>query len=78
MATKTINISLPQEVVDQIDQRAKREYRGRSELIKQATLSYIRSQDNCDLFRRDLSKRAKEMGIKTEDDVEELVDSIRK
>jgi metal-responsive CopG/Arc/MetJ family transcriptional regulator len=78
MATKTVNISLPEKLLIEIDRKAKQEYRTRSELFKQAVILYIEKRDNWDVFSHDLSKQAKAMGIKNEDDVEELVDSIRK
>lgn len=78
MATKTINISLPQEVIKQIDRKAKEEYRSRSEFIKVAAIQYIKRQDNWAIFQKDMAQRAKKLGLRTEDDVEEMIDSTRK
>ena len=78
MATKTINISLPQEVIKQIDRKAKQEYKTRSELFRVAALEYVQKDNFWEAFRADAARRARKLGIKTEDDVEELIDSSRK
>lgn len=43
MSIQTINISLPVELVKKADKTAKREYRNRSELIREALRVYIRA-----------------------------------
>ncbi|MCX6809870.1 MAG: ribbon-helix-helix domain-containing protein [Candidatus Berkelbacteria bacterium] len=78
MKTKTVNISLPNKLLEEIDRKAKEEYKSRSELIREAALQYIQGRDNWELFRIDAAQRAKNFGIKTEDDVEKMVDSTRK
>lgn len=75
---KTINISLSSELVKQIDRKAGEEFRSRSELIREATLSYIQTKSNWEVLQNDLSLRAKKLKIKNEDEIEKLVDSMRK
>lgn len=75
---RTINISLSAELVKQIDRKAEEEFRSRSELIREATLNYVQTKNNWAVLQDDLSKRAKELKIKNEDRIEELVDSMRK
>ena len=41
MQTQTFNISMPQELVQEIDKVAAREYRNRSELIREAVKQYV-------------------------------------
>ena len=41
MQTQTFNIALPKELVEQIDITAKKEYRNRSELIREALRIYL-------------------------------------
>lgn len=77
MKAKTVNISLPEQLLSEIDQKAREEYRSRSELIKEAAVFYIRTKDNWAIIQDDLSAKAKKLGIKTEDDIEDLVDSVR-
>lgn len=75
---KTINISLSSELVKQIDRKAVEEFRSRSELIREATLNYIQTKNNWSVLQDDLTKRAKTMKIENEDQIEKLVDSMRK
>lgn len=78
MKTKTVNVSLPKEVLDEIDRKAKEEYKSRSDVIREAALDYIGRQDFWPVFQKDMARRARELGIKTEDDVEEMIDLMRK
>ena len=78
MKAKTINISLPEELLEEIDRKAREEYRSRSELFKEATIMYIQTKDNWLLLQKDLSSKAKKLGVKSEDDVEKLIDTLRK
>lgn len=78
MRAKTINISLPFELLKEIDHKAKEEYRSRSELFKEATLMYIQTKDNFKVLQENLSQRAKKMGLKRESQIEEMIDSLRK
>ncbi len=46
MATQTINLSLPEDLVKRVDKAAKRDYASRSEYIRQALASRLRAQDS--------------------------------
>jgi metal-responsive CopG/Arc/MetJ family transcriptional regulator len=46
MATKTFNLSLPEELVSKIDTLAKSNYMSRSELIKHALIKEIKADQN--------------------------------
>lgn len=76
--TKTVNISLPTEVLTAIDKKAREEYKSRSDLVREAALEYIGKQNFWVSFRADSAARAKELGLKTEGDIEKLVDTGRK
>ena len=78
MSVKTINISLPAELLKQIDYKAKEEYRSRSELLKEATLVYIQTKDNWKVLQQDLTSKAKKLNLKNEQNIEKMVDSLRK
>ena len=43
MSTQTFNISLPRELVEKADKQAKKEYKNRSELIREALRLYVSS-----------------------------------
>ena len=77
MKAKTINISLPSQVLKEIDRKAEEEYRSRSELLKEAALFYIQTKDNWRVLQNGITDRAEKMGIRSEDDIEKMVDSLR-
>ena len=78
MKVKTINVSLPAKLLKVIDQKAKKEYKSRSELFKEASLMYIQTKDNWQMLQSDIVQKAKKMELKKENQVEEMVDSLRK
>ena len=62
METKTFNIVLPQKLVRKIDRVAEKEYRNRSELIREALRLYIGDKegsalDIADSFEAEKAKR---------------------
>lgn len=77
MKSKTINISLPDQVLRKVDRKAEEEYRSRSELLKEAALYYIQTKDNWSVLQSALTAKASKMGLKSEDDIEKMVDSLR-
>lgn len=78
MKAKTINVSLPDELLKEIDRKASEEYRSRSELLKEATIMYIQTKDNWQLLQKDLTSRAAKLGIKNDNDIEKVIDTLRK
>ena len=77
MITQTLNIALPKELVKKVDEAAKREYRNRSELIREALRVYLANkQEWYDLL--DYGKKVgKKMGIKSEKQVNDIVYEFR-
>lgn len=77
MSTQTFNIALPKELVEKVDEAAKREYRNRSELIREALRVYLKDIEEWeDLFKYG-RKIGKKMGIKSEEDVNKIVYEYR-
>lgn len=74
---KTFNISFPENLLTKVDKLAKTEYRSRSELLREAVVYYISTKDNWQMLQSDLAGRAKLAGIKSEDDVEAMIDENR-
>jgi CopG family transcriptional regulator/antitoxin EndoAI len=74
--TKTWSISLPPKLVKEAERAAKEENRTKSELIREALSRYLEERR----FRKLQAygaKRAKELGIVSEDDVNQLVREYR-
>ncbi len=80
MSSKTLNIVLPEELLKQADALAKKEFRNRSELIREALRVYIQKTEQVeweDLLRYGRAKGRK-LGIKSEEDVEKIVRDFRR
>jgi len=77
MQTQTFNISLPKELVKKVDRAAQKEYRNRSELIREALRIYMNRMDSWDRIFKAGKKAMKEMGIKSEEQVNEIVYEFR-
>jgi len=77
MDTAIINLSLPKNLLSQIDQQAKRESRSRSELVREATRSYLKRISAWEQIFKYGRKKAKELGIKSEEDVYRMVQEYR-
>jgi CopG family transcriptional regulator / antitoxin EndoAI len=73
--TKTITISVPPEMADQIEEIMREEGRTKSELLREALRQYMQDRQWKKVLRRS-ERRAKDLGI-TPDDVERLVDEYR-
>ena len=73
--TRTITLSLPQEMVDKIEELMKAEHRTRSELLREALRRYVEEYEWRKQFRHaEISAKAKGL---TKDQVDSLIDSLR-
>ena len=77
MATQTINISLPSDLLKSADRLAKKESRTRSELIREALRAYVRELSAWEEIFEYGKKQAKKLGIKQED-IPRLIDEYRR
>jgi metal-responsive CopG/Arc/MetJ family transcriptional regulator len=77
MNTQTLNIALPEELVKKVDDLAKKEFRNRSELIREALRSYIERKSAWDQIYSLGEKAAKKMGITSEEEINKIVSDYR-
>lgn len=73
MLLQTFNISLPKDLVAMADNVAKKEYRNRSELIKEALRTYLVSKQNWEELFAYGKQIGDKLNIKSE---EELFDKL--
>lgn len=73
MLLQTFNISLPKDLVAMADSVAKKEYRNRSELIKEALRTYLVSKQNWEELYSYGKQIGSKLNIKSE---EELFDKL--
>lgn len=77
MQTQTFNIALPMTLVKQADKIAKEEFRNRSELIREALWIYLQNKADWEKLFTIGKKAAKRAGIKSEADVNRIVQEYR-
>lgn len=77
MATKTFNVSFPTPLAKRLDLLARRQQMSRSELLRNATQSYVAWWERWNQMSDDLRQRANKLGIRTEDDIDRIVHEVR-
>jgi metal-responsive CopG/Arc/MetJ family transcriptional regulator len=78
MANKLVtSVSLPAEVLKQAGLIAKETHKSRSELIKEAVLQYLEKHE-WHRLQEEAAPYATAKGVRTEDDVENLVREVRR
>lgn len=77
MPTQTLNIALPKELVKRVDAKAKKEYKNRSELIREALRVYLQDWNEWEDIFRAGEKAMKKMGIKSEKEIDNIVYEFR-
>lgn len=75
MNTKIVNLSLPKNLLDEVDETAKAEYRTRSELVREALRQYV-GKEKLSKLTASLRDFANEKGF-VPGDVERLVKEYR-
>lgn len=78
MQSRTLNISLPKELVKKTDEAAKKVFKNRSEYIRDALVSQLKEDNDWEEIFAEGRKIGKKMGIKSEEDAYRLVEEYRK
>lgn len=77
MLTQTLNIALPKELITKVDRQAKKEFKNRSELIREALRQYLEDKNDWEQIFEAGEKAMKEMGITNEEEVNKIVYEYR-
>ena len=77
MLLQTFNISLPKDLVAMADNVAKKEYRNRSELIKEALRTYLISKQNWEELYSYGKQIGEKLNIKSEEEVFDMLNSYK-
>ena len=72
-AQRTITVSLPAKVVEELDRMAREENTTRSQILRAAIDQYFKSGRIWKQIYKWGEEAAKELGIKTEEDVDRLI-----
>lgn len=74
MASQTFNISLPQELVEQIDDQARREFSSRSEYIRRAVVKQLRTEQALSAVFDRANEKGRRLGYGSEQQVYDAID----
>ena len=77
MLSQTFNISLPKDLVAMADSVAKKEYRNRSELIKEALRTYLVSKQNWEELYSYGKQIGDKLNIKSEEEVFDMLNRYK-
>jgi metal-responsive CopG/Arc/MetJ family transcriptional regulator len=69
MATQTLNISLPKELVKKIDKKAKEQFGSRSDLLRHAVVQYLRQEEEWEAIKAYGKKLGHKIGYQSEEEV---------
>lgn len=75
MAAQSFNISLPQELVEQIDDQARREFSSRSEYIRRAVVKQLRTEQALQAVFDRANDRGRRVGYASEQQVYDAIDA---
>ncbi len=73
MSTKTFNLSLPQALLEKLDKRAKIDYSSRSEYIRKAIVSQMRTEEALENLLDRSNKKGAKLGITSEQQVYDII-----
>lgn len=73
MSSQTFNLSLPKELVDKLDEQAKRDFSSRSDYVRKAIVNQLRSEQALIEVLDRANKKGRKLGITSE---EAVYDSI--
>lgn len=74
---KVMSLSLPREMAEEIEKRAKKQGKMKSEYLREAIRQYLEREKWREL-QKEFSLRARRLGVNTEEDIEKIIDEIRK
>lgn len=74
MASQTFNISLPQELVRQLDAHAQREFSSRSEYVRRAIVNQLRAEQELQAVFDRANERGRQLGFTSEEQVYDAID----
>ena len=78
MASKVITLSLPVELLKQIDRLAKLENRARSEVLREGFRRYMSDAERWQQIRKIGARSAAAAGVSSEEDVYRMINDYRR
>jgi metal-responsive CopG/Arc/MetJ family transcriptional regulator len=73
MTSQTFNLSLPRELVKELDSRAKKDFSSRSDYVRKAIVNQMRSEQALEALLDQTNRRGVEIGITNEQQVYDII-----
>lgn len=75
MSSQTFNLSLPRELVECMDEQAKRDFSSRSDFVRKAIVNQLRAEQSVQTIFDRANKRGTKLGVVSEQQVYDIIDS---
>ncbi len=75
MSSQIFNLSLPKELVQQMDKQAKRDFSSRSDFVRKAIVNQLRAEQSIRAIFDRANQRGKDLGIVSEQQVYDIIDT---
>lgn len=75
MAHRTLNLSLPTQLVQRVDDQAKLDFSSRSDFIRKAIVNQLRIEQNLQNIFDQANAKGKELGVTSEQQVYDTLES---
>lgn len=75
MSSQIFNLSLPKELVQKMDEQAKRDFSSRSDFVRKAIVNQLRAEQSVQVIFDRANQRGKDRGITSEQHVYDIIDS---
>lgn len=73
MSSKTFNLSLPQELVQKLDSRARKDFSSRSDFVRKAVINQIRTEETLERILDGSNQKGTALGITSEQQVYDII-----
>lgn len=73
MSTRTFNLSIPEELVEKLDEQAKKDYSSRSDYVRKAIVNQLRIEQSLENLLDRSNARGKKAGITSEQQVYDII-----
>ncbi len=73
MSSQTFNLSLPKQLVQQLDEQAKRDFSSRSDFVRKAIVNQLRAEQSVQAIFDRANARGKQQGITSEQQVYDII-----
>lgn len=74
MKSKTVNISMPEELLKKLDERAEKDFSSRSDYIRKAVINQLKAELALESVLNRANKKGKKLGITSEQQVYDIIE----